>query len=54
MKDRSLLKRLSDWSMVATSFGLVLFAAAALRPPHPAGSPIATTPTTPALIAAAR
>lgn len=54
MKDRSVLKRLGDWSMAAASFGLVLFAAAALRPPHPAGSPIATTPTTPAVIAAVR
>ncbi|MBX9991013.1 hypothetical protein [Phreatobacter oligotrophus] len=54
MKDRSVLKRLSDWSMVAASFGLVLFAAAALRPPHPAGSAIVTTPTTPAVVAAAR
>jgi hypothetical protein len=54
MREPSILKRLGDWSMVAASFGLVLFAAAALRPPHPAMSPVTTTPTTPVVITAAR
>jgi len=37
-------RRLVDWSLVAGSFGLILFATAALRPPAPHGVANATAP----------
>lgn len=35
LKPRTLPRQIADWSLVAGSFGLILFSTVALRPPQP-------------------
>jgi hypothetical protein len=35
LKPQTILRQIADWSLVAVSFGLILFSTAALRPPQP-------------------
>ncbi len=48
MTTRQIIIRIIDWSLVAGSFGLILVATVALRPPAPAP---ATSTAPPAIVA---